>query len=183
MASLMFTLLSCHRNTDLSMTFENVLMRADDSTGENESVLLYVKATNNTSDDIILNHYVPSDFINKRYQGWPENSGFYLMSDEFYSGAIKLPTSFDPFEGKIAKGKSQKLFLRLSVSKFKSLLFEMNRMENPSYSNLIDFFKQGDYYLIYVSNAKPSALVVPRSEKFEVVATNSGDITNKILTQ
>ena len=158
----------------ISMTFENVIFSIDKNIHEDDFVFFCVKVNNPTSKDII----VDSEGNEKS----SEISGFYLVTNQLYSGAIKLKLPGLPTEKKIESRKSRKLILVLLKNKLQSLLSYANNA-TYNYDNIKYFIKQSDFKLVYISNKYPETMNVLKSKSFKTIeyTLNSQDTINKIL--
>jgi hypothetical protein len=155
----------CNRN-HISMTFEDVFVQKNENMSDDPTVLFYVKVINSTSKDIVLDE--------EGYAKSEENSGFYLISDQFYSGAIKLNPTADADERRIISGHVAKLTLILFINKLRSSLLNYNH-EKYSYDDLKTFIKRGNYSLVYISFKTPQTLNVLKSKSFKVLELDSAN--------
>lgn len=148
------------------MTFENIFIQKDENMSDDPTVLFYVKVVNSTNKEIIL--------CQEGYKKSEENSGFYLISDQFYSGAIKLKPTAGAIERKIISGHVAKLPLILFINKLRSSLLNYSH-ENYSYDYLKSFIKSGNYSLVYISFKTPETLNVLKSKSFKVIELDSAN--------
>ncbi|WP_252791001.1 hypothetical protein [Mucilaginibacter flavidus] len=162
----------CNKN-HLSITFKNVFIQNYKYPVDEETILFYLQVVNGTDKDIVLNK--------KSNGGTLEDSGFFLISNEFYSEAVKLKASGGDEGKKIKSGQSTNLLLFLSVDKLRSIL-KNNRDEKYSNQDIMDFLTRGNYSLVYISFKEPGTRNVLKSDSFKTVEIHSPDTIQKLLT-
>ncbi|MCO5951210.1 hypothetical protein [Mucilaginibacter flavidus] len=166
------SIFGCNKN-HLSITFKNVFIQKYKYPVDEETILFYLQIVNGTDKDIDLNK--------KSNGGTLEDSGFFLISNEFYSEAVKLKVSGGDEGKKIKNGQSTNLLLFLSVDKLRSIL---KKYCDEKYSNqdIVDFLTRGNYSLVYISFNEPGTQNVLKSSSFKTVEIHSPDTIQKLLT-
>ncbi|WP_295800060.1 hypothetical protein [Mucilaginibacter sp.] len=164
------SLSGCNKS-HLSITFKNVFIQ--NYRTEEESVLFYIQAVNGTREDVFL--FAKSD------TAAAENPGFFLVSNEFYSGAVKLQVNGGDEEKKIKSGGAAYFLLFLDEQKIQSLLKDYTA-EKYSHQTLLEFLKRGNYSLVYISHKEPGTQNVLKSDLFKTIEIHSADTIQKLLT-
>jgi hypothetical protein len=163
------SLSGCNKS-HLSITFKNVFIQ--NYRTEEESVLFYIQAVNGTREDVFL--FAKSDTATA------ENPGFFLVSNEFYSGAVKLEVSGGDEEKKIKSGGAAYFLLFLDEQKIQSLLKNYTA-EKYSHQALVEFLKRGNYSLVYISYKEPGTQNVLKPDSFKTIEIHSPDTIQKLL--
>ena len=98
-------------------------------------------------------------------------SGFYLISNELQTGAFKLNANT---ENLIEANHFEYITQWSNCVYLRHLLKRpVPKEEETAYNDILDFFTKGSYSLIYISSNDSSAYVIPKSENFKVIITNS----------
>jgi len=163
------SLSGCNKN-HLSITFKNVFIQ--NYRTEEKSVLFYIQAVNGTREDVFL--FAKSD------TAAAENPGFFLLSNEFYTGAVKLEVSGGDETKKIARNSTAYYLLFLDEQKIQSLLKNYPGQKYP-HQDIVDFLKRGNYSLVYISFAGPGTQNVLKSDLFKTIEIHSPDTIQKLL--
>jgi hypothetical protein len=100
--------------------------------------------------------------------------GFYLISNEFKTGALKLQRGIADKDDLIEANGSETVIVSSNCVYLRYFLKRpVPREQEKAYNEVLDFLNSRNYSLIYVSLKDSDAFVVPKSKTFKVTTTHS----------
>ncbi|MCO5948300.1 hypothetical protein [Mucilaginibacter flavidus] len=104
-------------------------------------IVFHIRLTNETSDTV---QFISNDFPNYGY------TGFYLLSNRFDSGAVRLQASEMYKLVNVPKNKAGYISLIATVG---SIIKQFDKHDKPPRALIKDFLTSNDYKLIYVNDS------------------------------